>query len=573
MRQLFNTVWRTTSPVLLAATVAVIIASLALLRVDDRAVLAVTVAILAFLVVYRWARSAIRLSDTSAELAGLIDAVAVPMLQTDHRDIVTVWNHAAEESLGTDRSQVVGSPFADIVNTSTIMDEEAKRVLLAHYETAGNGQPVTFDMPVDAPSGIRAVRLYLSPRRDRWNRLRGVVGVALDMTAEVEADQARAQTLAMERASQLKDEFLAAMSHELRTPLTAILGLSQLMQRAETGRLNEQQLEYVREIDRSGQHLLSLINDILDLAKIESGKQDIAGDAVDLAEVVGDAVAMVRTTAQRKGLAIEEGRPQAPAIVAGDERRLKQIALNLLSNAVKFTERGTVGVDWSIDDDRVAFTGWDTGPGITGDKHELLFRPFQQVDGRLARQHGGTGLGLALTKELVGLHGGAIDVTSEPGSGARFTVTLPRLATVPDAVVLETDGGDGALHLDLDVLVAEDDPIVQMMLGDALRAAGAYVHIAGDGAEAVRLASIVQPALILMDIQMPVMDGLEATRRIKDDPATRDIPVLAVSALAMTGDRERILAAGCDGYLAKPIDPDELVALVATMARQGAGLA
>jgi len=570
MRHVLNTLWRTARPFLLATGVGLVAVSVCLLRIENRAILAAATGAVAFFAVYRWARSSLRLQDLSAELAGLVDTVAVPMLQTDHRGVVTVWNHAAEEALGAERAGVVGFSFHDLIASSPTLDERGKQQLLSWFEAAEAGEAGAFDMPIDAPTGGRVLRVYLSPRRDRWDRLRGVVGVGLDMTAEFDADEARAQTMAMERASQLKDEFLAAMSHELRTPLTAILGLSQIMQRTETGRLNQQQLEYLREIEKSGQHLLSLINDILDLAKIGSGNQDIGGDAVDLGTVVAEAVTMVRSTAERKGLIIDVSRPPDPVAVTGDERRLKQIVLNLLSNAVKFTEAGTVGIEWATQTDVVAFTVWDTGPGIPAEKRTLLFQPFQQVDGRLARQHGGTGLGLALTKELVELHGGTIAVESTPGAGARFTVELPRIhAThVPAAATAAPPVDEALPPLDLDVLIAEDDPIAQMMLGDALRAAGAYVHIAGDGAEAVRLAPIIQPTVILMDIQMPVMDGLEATRRLKADPATRDIPVLAVSALAMTGDRERILEAGCDGYLAKPVDPAQLLQLVALMARE-----
>ncbi len=231
----------------------------------------------------------------------------------------------------------------------------------------------------------------------------------------------------MARSSRLKDEFLAGMSHELRTPLNAIIGLSQVLGRGTFGTLNERQQTYVDQVARSGGHLLSLINEILDLAKIEADSTQLEIATADLAQTAREAVAVVAPLARKKQQDLGAPVVEGDVVVAGDSVRLRQILLNLLSNAIKFTpDGGSIGVNVRGNDDTVAIEVWDTGVGIPQEAQHLLFEPFQQIDGSLSREHEGAGLGLSIVAKLVSLHGGSVSVQSSRGNGARFVVTLPR---------------------------------------------------------------------------------------------------------------------------------------------------
>jgi PAS domain S-box-containing protein len=511
------------------------------------------------------------------------------------------------------------------------------------------------------------------------------------------------------RAVRTKDEFLANMSHELRTPLNAVLGLSEALQEEVYGALNERQRTLLQTIEESGRHLLSLINDILDLSKIEAGKSDLDITLIGLEDMCQASLRMIRQSASKKRISVTENLDYNIQHIQADERRLKQILVNLLSNAVKFTpERGMIGLDVVGDREHhiVHFTVWDTGIGIPDDKMDRLFKPFVQIDSKLSKQYAGTGLGLALVGRLTEMHGGSVSVESEVGTGSRFTVSLPwhgldrqplmdeepeteslllaargispvglsRALVVEDSTttadqikrylqdmgietITVTKGDDAALQaaqirpdiVILDILLpgksgweimaelkstpattsipilvisniddqprgmtlgasgylvkpitrqelqkvlqdifasdqpaqttallvqpqpqsdtplillAEDNEDSSMLLSEYLETKGYRVAIARNGGEAVERARETFPALILMDIQMPGMDGLEAIRRIRADSDLVHIPIVAVTALAMAGDRERCIEAGASEYMSKPISLKQLMALV-----------
>jgi PAS domain S-box-containing protein len=392
----------------------------------------------------------------------------------------------------------------------------------------------------------------------------------LSLNAQLEK-RVEERTIELERALRAKDEFLANMSHELRTPLNAILGLSESLAEHTAGSLNEKQQRYVTTISESGQHLLSLINDILDLAKIEAGHIVLNVNEVDIKKVCQASLRMINELAHKKQQQVSLDIDQSIDSIWADERRLKQMLVNLLSNAVKFTpENGRLGLEVHGDrlEKKVVFTVWDTGIGISENDLARLFRPFVQVDTGLAREASGTGLGLALVAQMTRLHGGSVTVESELGKGSRFTIILPwepALATDVE-LRLRSTGKFRAIKPNVtdrsSILLIEDTKEATVMVSDYLEIAGYQLFSARDGRSAINEAQRIRPDLILMDIQLPGMDGLEVIRRLRADPHFRTTPIIALTALAMPGDRERCLAAGATDYMAKPISLKKLAEMI-----------
>jgi signal transduction histidine kinase/CheY-like chemotaxis protein len=395
-----------------------------------------------------------------------------------------------------------------------------------------------------------------------------------ERTAELSAANAE-----LARAARLKDEFLASMSHELRTPLNTVLGLSETLQEQLYGPLNKRQHKSLRSIEKSGRHLLALINDILDVSKIEAGKLGLEIGPVSVELVCQASLGLTKQIAQKKRLKVSSSFDSAVEIVQADQRRLKQILVNLLSNAVKFTPEGgaiSLEVVGDVEREAVHFTVWDTGIGISPEEMERLFQPFVQLDSSLSRQYTGTGLGLALVRRLTELHGGGVSVESEVGKGSRFTVSLPWQGPAgavepvgePELAEAGTPLAVGAAQRPEAerplILLAEDNEESINTIQDYLLAKGYRVVVARDGAEAIERAREERPELIVMDIQMPGMDGLEATWRLRAGAAqsVATIPIIALTALAMPGDRERCLAAGANEYLSKPVSLKGLVKVI-----------
>lgn len=374
------------------------------------------------------------------------------------------------------------------------------------------------------------------------------------------------------RALRVKDEFLANMSHELRTPLNAILGLSESLSEQVAGPLNEKQEKYLGTINESGHHLLSLINDILDLAKIEAGQLTLDITTVDINSVCQAGMRMVKQLSQRKNQDVRVEIDPTIGLMWADERRLKQMIVNLLSNAVKFTpESGSLGLEVHGDkeENKVSITVWDQGIGISENNLPLLFKPFVQLDSGLARESSGTGLGLVLVAQMAQMHGGSVSVQSQPGKGSRFTILLPwEPATVGESEArLRTTGKFPAIkpgEKRPTILLVEDTREVVMMLVDYLEMAGFNMVAAQDGVDGLTQAKIAHPDLILMDIQMPRMDGFETTKKLRSDPEFKETPIIALTALAMPNDRQRCIEAGMNEYLSKPVNLKALVKLIRT---------
>jgi signal transduction histidine kinase/CheY-like chemotaxis protein len=376
----------------------------------------------------------------------------------------------------------------------------------------------------------------------------------------------RAAKEAAEAAARSKDEFLAGMSHELRTPLNAVLGLSELLQEEIYGPLNEKQHEALATIETSGRHLLSLINDILEIARMGSGEVQLRLSKVAVGELCESCVDLIRAQARKKVITVTcEIAADLPALET-DARRFKQILVNLLGNAVKFTDRGgSLGLSARVEAQCLCLEVWDTGIGIKAEDCDRIFLPFVQVDSGLARKYEGTGLGLALVRQLTELLGGEVSVESRVGVGSRFRLRFALSTSAPSSVRDAAPGSVGRVQLAGEgqlILLAEDNEANIATIGSYLRHKGYQVEVAHNGKMALDKVRALQPDLVLMDVQMPEMDGLEATRRIRQELGLAQLPVIALTALAMAGDRERGIMAGVNEYVTKPVSLRELVRVI-----------
>ena len=379
----------------------------------------------------------------------------------------------------------------------------------------------------------------------------------------------------LSRVMRSKDDFLSAMSHELRTPLNAILGLSESLAEGVYGDMNVKQVKSINTIAESGHHLLALINDLLDIAKIGAGKMELELTNTHVEDVCQASLRLVLELAQKKNLKLALSMDNKSVMLTADERRLKQILVNLLSNAIKFTPEGgsvTLATTCDVESESLMFSVRDTGIGIAAEDLSRLFSPFTQLDSKLSRQYAGTGLGLTLVLRLVEMHGGSVTVESEIGKGSCFTIRIPCKGL--DTLIPHNPSGTTTLseitvtqelpsNTPL-ILVADDNEINLMTVTDYLRANKLRVIQARDGLEAVKMVREHAPSLVLMDIQMPLMDGLDAIAHLRADDKHTTMPIIALTSRAMVGDRERCMAVGANDYLSKPVNMKQLVKTIHT---------
>ena len=513
----------------------------------------------------------VRLAESEARARMIVDTAHDAFIGIDSEGRIAAWNAQAEATFGWLRQEVLGRNLAEIIIPVAFRDAHTngmrrfhetghapvvnQRLELTALHRSGREFPIelTITSPMDLARGGFFFGAFLRDISDRRER---------------DAELRRAKEAA-EAATRAKSEFLANMSHELRTPLNGVLGYSQLLQRDRT--LRATQREALEAISKCGSQLLDLINDVLDLSKIEAGRLDIEAAPTDLSRLMTDLRYVVAEAAERKGLRLTMTvAADVPRSVVLDGRHLRQALLNLLGNAVKFTEAGEVRLAITRENGLLGFEVSDTGVGIEPEALTEIFEAFSQT--KTGAAAGGTGLGLTICNHLVTRMGGELKVQSERGAGSRFWFALPLVAAqkAPRIAGHDTDTGIPALDARLapgerlTVLVVDDSTANRRILASLLESAGADVITAAGGLEAIGLARTHRPDVVFMDLKMSDLDGLEATRRLRRDPATAAIPVIAVTASAFGDVRQTARDAGCVDYLSKPIRAELLFGLLQT---------
>jgi len=511
-----------------------------------------------------------RLRDQQFYTRSLIESNIDALMTTDPRGIITDVNQQMEALTGCSRDELIGAPFKSYFTDPERADAAIKRVLR-------EGKVTNYELTAHARDGKETVVSYnASTFYDRERNLQGMVAVARDVTDRkqfeyrlqennVELENAKA---AAEKANLAKSEFLSSMSHELRTPLNAVLGFAQLMASDAPPPTSAQKLS-IDQILQAGWYLLRLINEILDLAMIESGKVTMSKEAMSLTEVLQDCQAMIEPQAQKRGIQLTFPQLDALFYVHADRTRAKQVIINLLSNAIKYNRVGGAVIVMCVAtaESRVRLSVKDTGDGLTPEQLAQLFQPFNRL-GQESSAEEGTGIGLVVTKQLVELMGGVIGVESRVGFGSVFWFELPAAAAPELEFGADRENGvDQAVHLmphefsaKRTLLYVEDNP-ANLTLVEQLIARRSDLKLlsAIDGHMGIQLARAYLPAVILMDINLPGISGFGALRILRDDPATAHIPVLALSANAVPRDIEKGLEAGFFRYLTKPIKVNEFM--------------
>jgi PAS domain S-box-containing protein len=532
-----------------------------------------------------------RLRDQQFYTRSLLESNIDALMTTDPRGIITDVNKQTEALTGCTRDELIGAPFKNYFTEPGRAEAGIHRVL-------NEGRVTNYELTARSRDGVLTVVSYNATTfHDRDRRLQGVFGAARDMTELKRFEQTLQQkNIELEGASRMKSEFLANMSHELRTPLNAIIGFSEVLKDGLVGEMTEQQRGFIGDIFGSGKHLLSLINDILDLSKVEAGKMTLDLEPVQVSSLFANSLSIIREKAASRRIRLSMDASEGLGSIQVDVRKVKQIVYNLLSNALKFTveggqvtlrvrripraEVGRPNGSWtgrafplptgSEFEEFLEISVTDSGIGISRNDLERLFTPFSQIDSGLARRFEGTGLGLAMVKLLAELHGGAVCVESAVGEGSRFTIWLPlRAAAAPSVAVSERPGAledasssSGVMRISTragpqTALVVEDDIKSAELIRVQLEAEGFKVLHATSAEAALVLAEQQPLSLITLDIMLPDMDGWEFLGRIKQVPALAPIPVVIISIVA---DHNRGFALGAAAIMQKPISRQELYA-------------
>ena len=536
-----------------------------------------------FIRLYKQQRELQKKNEELQNLTSLVDnSLNVTCVFGKDDLIIQEVNHTYKTLLGYELIDLIGKSFLDYLDSEN--KEETEKII--RDEISKKKDVVVFESKVLCLDGTTKWMLWkivvsgdlcfvngsdITIRKQTEQKL----SENLSYLVKVNKELAEAKRVA-EESVQIKEEFMANMSHEIRTPMNAIIGFTSLLLKSQ---LNEEQIKYLKSIKISGENLLVIINDILDFSKIEAGKMNINEVEYDFKKGLQDVIDIEKTIAKDKGLYLElEIGVDVPKVVIGDSVRINQILLNLISNSLKFTHEG--GVKIKVENigkegykELVSIICEDSGIGISQDKLATIFESFTQAKGDTTRKYGGTGLGLTIIKKLVVLMGGDISVESQEGKGSRFIVKLPLKASDEEIEEEDTIQLD-AEKVDLtgaNILLAEDNQMNQILAKRVIMSFGANPTVAENGKEAVECLRNSDYDVILMDIMMPEMDGLEATQVIRDefDSPKKDIPILAMTAFVFTkGDDQKYLDAGMNDFILKPFNPDNLKIKIANLIKK-----
>jgi len=525
----------------------------------------------AVLSTYRYGFSA---SKPTALKNAILSSVSFAIIATDASGIIQLFNQGAQRMLGYGEDEVVNrirpSDLHDpqeVLQRANLLSAELETPIAPGFEAlaykASRGMEDTYEITYIRKDGSRfPASVSISALRDKADDIIGYLLIAADVSARKRVDdELRLAVAAANQASHAKSEFLSRMSHELRTPLNVILGFAQLVD-AGAPKLNAKRKRNMEQIQKAGWYLLDLINEILDLSAIESGQVALSMESVSLVGLMRECLAMIEPQAQLRGIGIGFDSPHSPFFVHADRTRLKQVMINLLNNAIKYNRPGgtvTVNTDQEANG-MLRINVRDTGNGLRQDQIAQLFQPFNRL-GKESSSEEGSGIGLVVTRSMMELMGGTVEVESSVGVGSNFWITLPvSLATTVADIKAKSEAvgdsyaprGEGATPLTL--LYVEDNPAnLEFMTQLIGQRADLHLLTAKDAASGIELARAQLPALILMDVDLPGINGLEAMTVLRADPGTMHIPIIAVSANAMPRDIQRGMDAGFFDYITKPI--------------------
>ena len=517
--------------------------------------------------VYERELSKTNLKNSEAQIRSIVESAYDAFVLMNDQGLIVDWNAQAEKIFGWTKEEAIGRRLSETIIPNHLRSAHEK----GHQDLKKTGIGPVLNKRLELPAVNKEGTTF--PVEITISQIQGIEGtlysaflhdISERKKQEEELKQAKEKAEISEKA---KQQFLANMSHEIRTPMNAILGFSKILQSTS---LNADQKEALNLIIHSGENLLVIINDILDLTKIEAGKLDLEELPINISELVSSSVSILKEKAVEKKIAIDcYTDDNIPPSLIGDPVRIGQILLNLISNAVKFTYKGKVLVQASLLNQNeksanVYFSVSDTGVGIPADRLPHIFESFTQAAQDINRRFGGTGLGLTIAKELVGKYGGQIEVKSTQNVGSTFAFNL-QLQKSKDPTIefpllnaAKQEKNKGNLKQNLRILVAEDNPINQLLIKKILNTWHINFDIANNGNETIEKLKQVHYHLILMDVQMPEMDGYEATRFIREQLQLVDIPIIAMTAHAIIGEKEKCQRAGMNDYISKPFYPDEL---------------
>ncbi len=520
-----------------------------------------------FLVQYLTRKAYYKLEDSELFLSNIMDSAADGIVTINEKGLIQTFNQAAEKLFGYDRSEVIGKNVSVLASEPHSSNHDK---YLNNYLTTG------IPKVLNKTAEVMAVRkdgtklpVSLRVGEVKFKNYRIFTGLIQDITERKQSEEMMIKAKdEAESAVKIKAEFLANMSHEIRTPMNAIIGMTSLALDCD---LDKKQKNYIQKANIAAQNLLGIINDILDFSKVEAGKLSLSPEHFELKEIISNTLHLINIIAKEKGLKTKvKIDKNVPKVFYADSLRLGQVLTNIANNAVKFSHYGgeitlAVSLKEEIDDDvLIEFLVSDQGIGISDENREKLFQSFSQAESSTQRQFGGTGLGLAISQKITHLMGGDIWVESEEGVGSTFGFTVRMKKSDETAIVADKLNSEAKLEFVTEklkgskILLVEDNELNQELALDLLEGKGIVVKIANNGLEALEILEVENFDCVLMDCQMPVMDGYEATRKIREQEKFKDLPILSMTANIMSGDIEKALKVGMNDNIAKPINPEEM---------------